>query len=149
MKMIVMGSVVLRAQGDLERITGGCLDLAEKARLIVVAVPVARNGDARAIFQAEPGQIQRIGRGVLTAPVAPRNVAAGKTAEVIDSSDRLTEYPLCRRLQTMPFEHRISRGQRTGGQKRAVEANCRTADANSVLDRAARLRRAVGHGHVV
>jgi len=90
--MIVMGSVVFRAERDPERIAGRRLYLTQKARLVIVALPVSRNGDPRAVLQAKASQIQRIGRRVLAAPVAARDVATGVAAEVVDPCNRLAEH---------------------------------------------------------
>src|SRR5690606_33042836 len=102
-EMIMVGRVVLGAQGNPEGIAGSRFDLAQEARPIVVAVPVAGNGDARAVLQAKASQVQRVGRRMLAASIAAGNVATGEAAEVVDLHHSLAEHSLRRRLQSMAF----------------------------------------------
>src|SRR5690606_41444573 len=107
MEVIMVSGVVFRAQGYPEGLAGGRLDLAQEARAVVVALPVTGHRDARAIGQAKASQVQRIGRGVLAATIAARDISAGEAAEMDDLHHRLAEHRLRRRLQPVAPEPRV------------------------------------------
>src|SRR5690606_40876915 len=75
--------------------------------IFVIPFPVPSYGDPCAVLQMKAGQVQCIGRGMLTAPIAAGNVAAGEAAEVIDFYHRLAEHLLkigrasCREMKEM------------------------------------------------
>src|SRR5690606_35626573 len=148
MEVVVMRSVIFRAQGYPEDLACGCLDLSQKSRLVVIPFPVPGYGDPCAVLQMKAGQVQCIGRGMLTASIAAGNVAAGEAAEVVDSYYRLAEHPLGCRLQAVTLKQRIGCRQWAGGERGTIEPHLGTVDPHCIFHRATRLWRAVGYRNI-
>ncbi len=67
MEMVFVGGVGVGAEHGAEIFAGGCVQLVQKAGFVLIgAVPVSEQADFHAAFQFKPGDIQRIGKGVLT-----------------------------------------------------------------------------------
>src|SRR5690606_27868328 len=103
-EVITVGRVVLRPQGHPEAVARRIAHLAQEPRLRPLPVPVPRHADAPAVLEAEAGDIQGVGAGMLAAPLATADVAAGEAAEMIDPRHRLAEGPPRRRLQAVLLE---------------------------------------------
>ncbi len=130
MKVVVVCSVVVRPQYRAEAVTGCLLHLTKEFRFLPTRLPVPRKDNALAVSQAKATDVQGIGRGVLAQPalLAVVDIAAGKTAQMVDLCHRLPKHPLRRRLQTMFFEQCVRHRQRTTGQKAAAEPRLTTFD---------------------
>ncbi len=95
MEVIVVGRVVVGAEGDPEVGTGAGMHGAEKASLVPVAVPVPDDADRPAAPEREPGDVDRIGGSMLAADAAPQSIAddvpAWVAAQALDRGHRLAE----------------------------------------------------------
>jgi hypothetical protein len=122
MKVIAMGGVVVRAQHHTEQATGAIANLAKKPCVLIILGPILEHADGSTVRQAETGNVQSVRAGVLASPAvfATVNVAAGKTAEVIDPADGLPVHRLCGGLQGMVFKQGKGYCQATTREKAAA-----------------------------
>ncbi len=112
-----MGFVIIGRQGGREQPAGAVADVAEKKRFGAPAFPVADHADPSAVGEAEGGDVDGIGRGML-APGAfgpAVDPAAAVASIMLDRGDLRAEVAERGGLDDMPFPERKPRGDRTAG----------------------------------
>ena len=84
--------VVIGSKRDPEIAAGSALYSAQKLRFGPSALPMMQHGYLPAVPEREARDINRIRRGVFTAPVLALDVAAAVSPQVMDFCDRVAEY---------------------------------------------------------
>ena len=144
MKVVTMGRVVFRPQRGVKAPTSPLLHLAQKLGVLALFGPILQHADAPPISQAKPDNIQRIGRGMLAAPLTAGNGAAGEAADMLDPRHPLTKHCLGRWLKIMLLEQSKGRRKRAAGDKAAAESNSGAVYAQGIVQRTGYFWAAVG-----
>lgn len=128
------------------RSNGSCCSTAPPAVDARSRPPALQDADASAVRQAETADVQRVRRGVFTAPrlLTMVNIAAGKAAEMIDLTQIARHQLTGQRLRLLLNVQRAAQRQRAAGEKTTAQLHrAKIRHPHHVTQRAASL--AVGH----
>lgn len=128
------------------RSNGSCCSTAPPARMRGLAPPALQDADASAVRQAETADVQRVRRGVFTAPrlLTMVNIATGEAAEMIDLTQVARHQLPGQRLRLLLDVQRAAQRQRAAGEKTTAQLHrAKIRHPHHVTQRAASL--AVGH----
>lgn len=128
------------------RSNGNCCSTAPPARARSLAPPALQDANASTVRQTETADVQRVRRGVFTAPrlLTMVNIAAGKAAEMIDLTQIARHQLPGQRLRLLLDVQRTAQRQRAAGEKTTAQLHrAKIRHPHHVTQRAASL--AVGH----
>lgn len=128
------------------RSNGNCCSTAPPARARSLAPPALQDANASTVRQTETADVQRVRRGVFTAPrlLTMVNIAAGKAAEMIDLTQIARHQLPGQRLRLLLDVQRAAQRQRAAGEKTTAQLHrAKIRHPHHVTQRAASL--AVGH----
>lgn len=128
------------------RSNGNCCSTAPPARARSLAPPALQDANASTVRQTETADVQRVRRGVFTAPrlLTMVDIAAGKAAEMIDLTQVARHQLPGQRLRLLLDIQRAAQRQRAAGEKTTAQLHrAKIRHPHHVTQRAASL--AVGH----
>jgi len=150
MEMIVVGGIIIRANGQPEIGACGAMYRAQEATFRGLFSPMPANADRPSVGQHEAADIRSVGGGVLTAHIQPKriagNIAAGIAAVALNGPHWLAQYFLGQRLHLVLEPQ--GQGHRCFAGK-LVETGARTGrrdETNSILPAATVLDRTIRNG---
>lgn len=145
MKMIGVSRIVLWPQRVAE-VVAAVVQQRRQPGMRGLAPPALQDADASAVRQAETADVQRVRRGVFTAPrLLPMvDIAAGEAAEMIDLAQIARHQLTGQRFRLLLDIQRTAQRQRAAGEETAAQRHAaKIRYPHHVMQRAASL--AVGH----